>query len=364
MCGIGSITLSKTAKLNPEALDNAVSTLLDRLDHRGGDACGLMAINAGGIIHTEKAAVIAKHFNTGRQTIPTDTRAVAVHTRMATQGHEGWMRNNHPVQAGRALVIHNGMVWDDHLTRSPGDPEVDTFALAVAASETAKRAAKETIQAHAERICLALAEEEGSAAVQIAYHGTPGLISARLSGSPLYSAEAEGVRVSASTIDAVGSTFKALGIDLPQEKYTYQVTKKNKRGKTVTNAHQGTRDATTCHAEGDVLVWHAGTHTSGHIEIPQSIRYSYATPYRGAWSGADYASIADRLLASGPPADEGSDDRTDDPATAWEADWMRCDCCDDWTHIDDTTEAYGGRICDECSDTINEAETANTNHAT
>lgn len=357
MCGIGSITLSKTAKLDPTALDHAASVLLDALDHRGGDACGLMTISADGVVTTEKGAMRSKHFNDGRQPIPAGTRAIGVHTRMATQGHEGWMRNNHPVESGRALVIHNGMVFDDHLQRSPGDPEVDTFALAVAAAETAKRSPKETVQAHAERIAAALAEEEGSAAVLVAYHGTPGLISARLSGSPLYSAQSAGVRITASTSGAVVETFAALGLPLPSEDYTYEVTKKNKLGRTVTNLHHGTRQRTTMHAEGDVLTWYAGEHTAGAIELPA--RWSYARPYgqsyQGAWSGEDYGKLAERLLTSGST----DDDTNTNNASAWEADWIRCDCCDDWHHIDDTVEAYGGRLCDDCAAAILD-ETHNT----
>lgn len=358
MCGIGSITLAKNAspKLLPR-LDYATTVLLNALDHRGGDACGVLSIRHDGRCHVVKAPLDSKAFNEGRGTIPTGTRAVAVHTRFATSGSPGWNRNNHPVTCDSTYVLHNGVIWDwrQHGTIPHGTPEVDTYLLAKAAASARQRTKGETIHAHAERVILAAAQEEGSAAVLIAFKGTPTLISAAIDGSPLYAAETAGVRITASTYDAVRKTADALGLTLPIVPYTYSKTiKKAKKGRPArTELVHSTRQDIQALKDGDVLVWHAGTHTNSHIELPQHTRYvpawqhsslnapgaAYA-PNDFAWSDPDgddatYGAIANRLLNQNE-----------------DAKWHRCDVCDDWSHEDDCHHAYGGLICPDCYDEI------------
>lgn len=349
MCGLGSITLDKTVGPTTAArMDLAVSALLTALDHRGGDACGIMAINSNGRIATQKAPCKAKHFNEGRNHIPHDTRAVAVHTRMATQGHEAWNRNNHPVRSHATHVMHNGMVWDDHLKRQHGEPEVDTYAIAVAAAEL--EGSETPGHQHALDLAHAIAELEGSMAVIVAEEGAPFMATMRIDGSPLYTAMAQGIRVCASTQAAVQSAFDALGVKLPQVTYNYQVQKKNGRNKVKT----GQRSAIRLEDEGYVAAWCAGTHTDAEASLPVRYRYSTAlTPYTtgGLWSDeerygvgtssgnwdsipdhdedrdANYERIARRLLNAG---DE----------------FERCQLCDEMT--DDCETWHTVTACADC----------------
>lgn len=351
MCGIGSITTTKNASPSTLArLDAAAGILLLALDHRGGDACGILTIRADGRCHTIKAPTDAPRFNAGRGQIPAGTRAVAVHTRFATSGEPHWNRNNHPVACEGALVLHNGVIYDHRTpaTIQHPEPEVDTYLLAQAAASAATRRKGETVQQHAERVALAMAQEDGSAAVLVAFKGTPTLIAAALSDSPLYHAEAEGVRITASTREAVQRTFAALNITLPIVPYSYEKTiRKAKKGRpAVKQTVQSSREAITYALSGEVMTWHAGTHTAGRIAIPE--RYhgartwqssglksltpgSYVTPkgddHWDNFYGDNYKQIAERLL---------------------NADLERCDICDDWTDATDLKLAFGGHICSEC----------------
>lgn len=338
MCGLASITLDKTVGPSIAAkLDRAASALLEALDHRGGDACGILSIRPDGRITIQKAPCDARVFNTYRHNIPTGSRAIAVHTRMATQGHEAFNRNNHPVASGAALVMHNGMVWDDAITRHHGDPEVDTFALALVAADTPRKP---------DKLTSALARVEGSAAVIIAHRGAPWLYAARIDGSPLYVAQAHGVRITASTTAAVQAAANALGIKLTTEPYTYAVTtKKAKKGRPAkTETRHGTRTAIRLAAEGEHFTWSAGAHTAGAVKLPQRARYvqqaqqweTYPT-HRGMWSDEErygigttshtYETIARKLL--------------DVPET-----FERCDLCDEMT--ESTERWHGCQACAEC----------------
>jgi hypothetical protein len=226
-------------------------------------------------------------FNKYRLPVDAGTRALVVHTRFATQGSEAFNRNNHPVAHGRALVCHNGVLWE-RAPRPLGAAEVDTWVLAHSASECETRQKGETAQAHAERIALALAQHEGSAAVAVAYRGVPFLVSARLEGSPLWQAEAQGVRVCASTRDAVEDTFATLGIPLPVKQWQTQTAGKKRRGrKAKRQMVTHTQPMVYSMREGDVCVWHSGTHTSGHVALPDH----YGTFDRPYTSRFDTASV-------------------------------------------------------------------------
>lgn len=363
MCGIGSITFDKTVGPGIVArLDQAVSDMLLALDHRGGDACGLLSIRADGRAHILKAPTHAHTFNKGRGTIPANTRAVAIHTRMATQGEPCWNRNNHPVAAAGALVMHNGIVWDDHIKRRPGEPEVDTYALALAAASAITRNAGETTQQHAERMALEMAQEDGSAAVLLALRGKPFLMSARLSDSPLYACQVDGVQITASTYRAVEETAEALGLTIPTVPYTYsKIVKKAKKGRPpVTKTINSHRKAIDNLPEGDVLTWNAGTHTAGHITIP--LRYQSAP----AWQHNSLKAPTSRSALSRMYDQWADEDNysytggTPTPETNWdderistiaarmlEANEFRCELCDDTTATK-LTPAYGLLCCDPC----------------
>lgn len=343
MCGVGTITLDKTAPLNLD-LDGAASALALALDHRGGDATGLLAISADGACDVQKAVCAAEAFNRYRLPLPDATRAVVVHTRFATQGPEAFNRNNHPVRAGVAMVAHNGVIWE-RVRRLPGQPEVDTYVLAVAADECAVRRAHETPTEHGQRIARALASWDGSAAVAVAFEGAPFLLTAKLSGSPLYSASAGGVRVAASTRDAVADAFEALGLTLPT--HTYNVTETyKKRGKKRTRQVQRTAERIDYCDDGACLVWYAGAHTAAAIPVPKWPTYGSAI---GSYPTGSYSYTAtptrdaDRVLGAAAQAllDESAE---------------RCDCCDEWYDSAALTAAFGGLVCDDCLAAMAETE--------
>lgn len=359
MCGIGSITLDKTAAPSvAKRLDAAADALLAALDHRGGDACGILAIGANGELAIQKAPCVAKDFTLGRIDIPIGTRAVAVHTRMATQGEAHWNRNNHPVQAGTAHVMHNGVVWESFgRKRTQGEPEVDTYALAVAAFTAATASAGKSIPERANAIADAMAQEDGSAAVHVAFEGHPTLITARLAGSPLYVAEAHGVRITASTRDAVKDAAKALGLALPNMTSSYipkQSKRQKKKGITPNRVNYVT-EAIDFAPEGTVLLWHAGTHTRDKITLPLP---NYSKAWKtyaggiGTWDDEDEAwyqeerAKGNTFSGTGEHKPQTTPDYAGIAGELLEANGMRCELCDDVTHH--LTPEYGMLVCNEC----------------
>lgn len=226
-----------------------------------------MAVNLAGEVFYEKAAVDAREFIAGRMQLPEGVRAVGVHTRMATKGAKGWNRNNHPVLAGEALVIHNGVVDDDHLERDPGHPEVDTYALAVAAYHARERLEGETDRQHAARIAEEMAKVDGSAACVVGFIGQPTMVSMKLNGSPMYYATAHGVRIAASTRKAVEECADAMGLQLPGK--TETVTTKDAKG--VETSKTRTVENIQMAETGRVLSWHAGSHFMQKIDVPDRV---------------------------------------------------------------------------------------------
>lgn len=334
MCGIGTITLGKTAATGLP-LDKAVDAMLKDLDHRGGDATGLLTISAGGRIDVQKAVCDAAEFEAYRSPIALGTRAIAMHTRLATQGPQSFNRNNHPVISGQAYVVHNGIVWDNHLKRRPGQPEVDTFALALAADCEAKRRQSEHPQAHAERIARTLAQEDGSAAVGVAFRSQAFLVTARLAYSPLYVAEAEGVRICASSEWAVSEGFAALGIPLNGREVQRTNGKKGRKLKTWVEWEEDI----VCASEGDVFAWDAGMHSAGRVAMPKRALRAYSAA--GGWSDEGYgAHDLDSIAARVADAHSGVRDS--------EVEWGRCETCDTYHWTENMRQRWGMLVCQAC----------------
>lgn len=372
MCGLGSITFDKTVGQTVAGrLDLAVSALLKALDHRGGDACGIMAVNSLGRVHTQKAPCNAKVFDEGRNHIPRDTRAVAIHTRMATQGHEAWNRNNHPVRSKTTHVMHNGMVWDDHLKRQHGQPEVDTYAIAVLASDVA--GADVPGQRHAEDLAHAIADLDGSMAVIVAEEGAPFLATMRIDGSPLYTLTSQGVRISASTAQACRAAADVLEIPVPFESYTYTITKKHGKKKNK----NGTRPAIGLEPEGYVAAWCAGTHTEAVVDFPvryraAAKRYTSMTPYGGRngvseWSDDELYGIGQRPSGNWDPIDTYDDENNaryqNIARKLLDAgdDFEHCELCDEMT--DDCERWHGASACRDCRTFYNDDTSATVKNA-
>jgi glucosamine 6-phosphate synthetase-like amidotransferase/phosphosugar isomerase protein len=111
MCGIAGIHVKgDVGTLN---LDAMLTTMLEHIEHRGGDATGFVALTDEGVGRWQKAACGAKDFNLERRSVPRGTVTVLGHTRWATQGHHGFMENNHPIKRGPFFIIHNGHIHND-----------------------------------------------------------------------------------------------------------------------------------------------------------------------------------------------------------------------------------------------------------
>lgn len=196
MCGIAGVYF-KDLSLSNRA-DKILTTLLDRIDHRGGHACGFAALGDDGIGQWQKAAVDAKEFNRYRQPVPPGTRVLLAHTRFATQGHEGFMENNHPIRRGPFYLVHNGHVWNDDKLFEKAERhrygQVDSESLAA-------------LIAHGdalERIGDAMEHVLGDAAIAVIDERQPRKLAlARGEGSPLVILETRRMLLFASTEEAV-----------------------------------------------------------------------------------------------------------------------------------------------------------------
>jgi len=111
MCGIAGAYI-RDPKLEVD-LDSMLSTMLESIDHRGGDATGYLALDSFGVAEWQRASCDAKDFNRNRRPVPVGTRTILAHTRYATQGLPAFIENNHPLRRGSFYVIHNGHVIND-----------------------------------------------------------------------------------------------------------------------------------------------------------------------------------------------------------------------------------------------------------
>ena len=202
MCGIaGYYFFTPNENVDQDRLINA---LIFGIDHRGGHACGFSAFDDDGLVMIEKAACEAKDFIKGRRDLPSPARFAITHTRFATQGHQGFMKNNHPVVNGGVHVTHNGHIMNDFQTFQKVGwekrlAEVDTEAIpAIVAQE-----GWENWQA-------ALATLEGGMAVAMAHEDYPGqLILAKGEMSPLFYYATSRMIVWASTKGCLMAAWKA-----------------------------------------------------------------------------------------------------------------------------------------------------------
>lgn len=111
MCGIAGI--HRRSDRNVPQLGRLADALLLAIEHRGGDATGLLALDDRGRVSLEKTVTRAPQFVLGRKLIPAKTRTLLLHTRFATKGRADDPRNAHPVTAGTVAAIHNGMIYND-----------------------------------------------------------------------------------------------------------------------------------------------------------------------------------------------------------------------------------------------------------
>lgn len=201
MCGIGGFILTASDdRTGNIATERMLDTLLQAIDHRGGDACGFVARNRTGEIEWQKAAVDATPFLTYRRGMPDRTTVALAHTRMATQGLPGFPENNHPLRRGSFYVIHNGHVRNDAaLFQVAGRDrfgQVDSESIAAVLSHVGSLAPSENLTNH-------LAKVEGAAAIAALDERDGTVLLARLTSSPLHVLRTRRAVLFASTEGAV-----------------------------------------------------------------------------------------------------------------------------------------------------------------
>jgi asparagine synthetase B (glutamine-hydrolysing) len=114
MCGIAGFVVGPRCRsfVNNNTAEKLADELLLGILNRGQDATGVVSIGADGLSH-QRAACDARVFNRERRPLVANPRAVLLHTRFATQGHEGFVENNHPVVHNGVYVTHNGHISND-----------------------------------------------------------------------------------------------------------------------------------------------------------------------------------------------------------------------------------------------------------
>jgi glucosamine 6-phosphate synthetase-like amidotransferase/phosphosugar isomerase protein len=109
MCGIAGYSLSPSSDVDRT---RAAQALLAAIAERGADAVGYAHRSPEGTIalHKQRSGASAV---LERITIPADARQVLLHVRDYTKGHPRIGANNHPVQHGAVVGIHNGTILND-----------------------------------------------------------------------------------------------------------------------------------------------------------------------------------------------------------------------------------------------------------
>jgi predicted glutamine amidotransferase len=228
MCGIAGVyLLDADLKVS---LDSMLDTLLDGIEHRGGDATGYVALGTEGVLEWQKAACGAKDFGKYRRPVPKGTTTILAHTRWATQGLPAFAENNHPLKRGSFYAIHNGHVSNDHklfeLAGRDRYGQVDSEAIPARLASLGKLDA----------LSIVMEEIQGGAAVAAVDENHPqSLALARGNSSPLFVLRTK-------KIVLFGSTPKVV-----EDAYTQHVGALPKKAK-IENV-----------AEGTMLLWHSGT---------------------------------------------------------------------------------------------------------
>lgn len=204
MCGIAGIYCR--SDVSSEKLDDAIDSLLKDIESRGKHATGMLAAHDNGALDILKAAVPASEFIKRRRESP-EARVTLLHTRFATQGHQGWMENNHPVRSGRIFLTHNGILEnDDDLMDVSGQTrigETDSEAIAAILAQVGLDDLDE--------VAAALSLVEGSMAIAaLDSKRTDRVLLARGDHSPLYAHVGASFVVWASTQFAVQKAVKIL----------------------------------------------------------------------------------------------------------------------------------------------------------
>jgi glucosamine 6-phosphate synthetase-like amidotransferase/phosphosugar isomerase protein len=150
MCGIAGYSLEPGAGI---ARTLAAQALLAGIAERGADAVGYAhrSPGEGFVVHKRRSGASAL---LGELEVPQQASEVLVHVRDFTKGHPTIEANNHPVQHGDVVGIHNGIIVNDEeifethgLERDRPEMSVDSEAIfALAESYGARGATLEELR--------------------------------------------------------------------------------------------------------------------------------------------------------------------------------------------------------------------------
>lgn len=152
MCGIGGCVLTDgTLELIGDLhVANIARSLALDLEHRGQDATGVARISRRGRLKVVKDHKEAKRFLKDHKGVGHGAKTLLVHTRAKTQGSQYKNDNNHPIQWGPVVGVHNGWINnDDVMFRDFGwkrNAEVDSEALFAAIAMLGAKKALEVIE--------------------------------------------------------------------------------------------------------------------------------------------------------------------------------------------------------------------------
>lgn len=194
MCGLAGFSLSRDERVDAKALAGA---LLLGIENRGRHATGA-AFTENGETYVQKHAVTAHEFVPHLNMRP-DVRVALLHTRYATQGSVTNNANNHPIDIGGIVGIHNGCLSND-------DELFARLPVGVRRAKVDSEAIFATLYYGREKPTAALTRLRGSAAVAwLVPHTDPDLLHlARVEHSPLVCAVTEaGSFLFASTASAL-----------------------------------------------------------------------------------------------------------------------------------------------------------------
>jgi len=163
-----------------------IRLLLTSLEHRGNDSTGIALQNKKGDVFTLKNDVPAWSFVTHNdykewieEKLTPDIEQVLLHVRAATKGSPRFAKNNHPLTAGKAAIVHNGKLENDE--------EVFRKLNLKREADTDTDIIRAIIDEHGitEKAIRVLDEIRGSAAIAALSPEYPGMMLLGRSGSPL-----------------------------------------------------------------------------------------------------------------------------------------------------------------------------------
>ena len=334
MCGIAGVYL-RDPKLTVD-LDDLLDTMVDRIDHRGGDATGYLALDSKGVAEWHRAACGGRDFTKYRRPVPKGTRIIMAHTRWATQGLPAFMENNHPVRRGTFYVIHNGHVSNDQELFKLADRkpfgQVDSEAI------PARLASLGSL----DKADVVMEEIEGAAAIAAVDSREPRrLVLARGNSSPLHVLVTDKIVLWGSTQDTVKVAYKKHIGRLPKKHKIESVP-----GRDAALDQQPVSDsnyvrAVPAQVAADRVVLEGRRRELGHEPKDACIVPTKGMPTVGGWPQWD---------KDGHVVDEITEEYADKHGL------IECDVCSEWIRYTDAHfepepgSDFAWTLCDKCKD--------------